>query len=100
MNISKSGIADAILETLLYIGLDIEEDEYEYLKQILYDKGLMELRRDIQELDDAVKEGNIEYCLEKFIRMIGLEYFDERRIYNGKYYRGDYDKPFTKNPWS
>lgn len=91
MNISKHDIADAILETLDYIGLDITEDELKYLKQTLYGKGLSELRSDVQDLDENVKEGNIEYCLEKFMRMIGLEYFDERRLYNGKYYRGDYD---------
>lgn len=99
MNISKHLIADAILETLLDIGLDIEDEEYDYLKQILYDSGLQHLRDYIHELDEKVKEGDIEHCLEKFIRMIGLEYFDERRLYNGKYYRGDYDKPFTENPW-
>lgn len=91
MNISKREIAEAILETLLDIGLDIEDDEFEFLRQILYNSGLYYLREYVQELDGKVKEGDIDYCLEKFMRMIGIEYFDERSTYNDKYHRGDYD---------
>lgn len=79
MRIAKDPIIDEIIELLFELGLQLSEDEEEYLREILYAKSSYEVRREQQYADECYRdEDRHTEILEYFMRQIGLEYYEER----------------------
>lgn len=82
MNLSRREVAMEILEILEELGLELETEEKRYLFDILSDMTIYAVKEKCRLAMRALKDESLkEEILDSFMRMIGLEYFDERKCY-------------------
>ena len=87
MNISRTIMAEYILDELQKIGLELDEEKHEALYDVLRYYSMDMLRYYDEKIVDVMNDPSLKEALfDEMMRKIGLEYFDERRDFYGRNY--------------